>query len=65
MSNPIVAEVTKATGGYAKGAELGFENEAKARKVLGDGNFKITRQQDGTPIEKPAPGKKADKEPAS
>ena len=53
MSKPVVAEVTKANARYPKGAELGFDSEAKAKSVLGEGNYKITRYQSGDPYEAP------------
>jgi hypothetical protein len=60
-SKPIVVEVTKATEGYQKGAVLGYESESDAKKVLGDGNFKITAHQDGTVYEAPkSSSKKSD-----
>jgi len=46
MAKPIVVQVTKQTGDYVKGAELGFDSEAKATSTLGDGAFKIVRYQD-------------------
>lgn len=50
----IVVETTRAVGTYPKGAQLGFDSEAKARSVLDDA-FKVTGYQDGTEYEeKPA-----------
>lgn len=61
MSRPIVVELTKATDAYPKGAELGFDTEAQARKALGeDASFKVTRYQDGGPYEAPKASKKAE-----
>ena len=51
MSKPIVVEVTKTGTDWPKGAELGYESEAQARKALGDGAFKVLRHQDGSPVE--------------
>lgn len=45
MAKPIVAQLTKASGGYPKGTELGYASEAVARKHLGD-DFKIVRYTD-------------------
>ncbi len=53
MAKPIVVQVTKATDDYIKGAEFGFDTEAKAASTLGDGNFKIVRYQDQSPYEAP------------
>lgn len=53
MSKPIVVETTKATAGFPKGAELGFDTEAKAAKILGDDAFKVVRFQDGSVYEAP------------
>lgn len=52
MSKPIVVELTKDTNGYPKGAELGYDSEAKARKVLGE-SFKVVRYQSGDPYDAP------------
>ena len=54
MAKSIVVQVTKQTGDYLKGAELGFDSEAKATSTLGDGAFKIVRYQDFTEYEAPA-----------
>ncbi len=54
MSKDIVVQVSKQTGDYVKGAELGFASEAKATSVLGDGNFKVIGYQDKSPYEAPA-----------
>ncbi|MDQ3540652.1 MAG: hypothetical protein M3440_08195 [Chloroflexota bacterium] len=54
MVKPIVVQVTKQTGDYVKGAELGFDSEAKATSTLGDGTFKIVRHQDFSEYEAPA-----------
>jgi len=51
MTKPIVATLTKTVGAYPKGAELGFDSEAKAAKELGEGSFRIDRYQDGTLVE--------------
>lgn len=56
MSKPIVVEVTKQTEGYQKGAVLGYESEADARKILGD-DFKIVQYQDGSDYEAPKSAK--------
>ncbi len=53
MAKPIVVQVTKQTGDYVKGAELGFDSEAKATSTLGDGTFKVVRHQDQTAYEAP------------
>ncbi len=58
MSKPIVVEVTKATEAFPKGAILGYESEAQASKILGDGAFKITGHQDGTAMEVPRQSEK-------
>ena len=60
MSRPIVVETTKVTDDYPKGAELGFENEAKASSVLGEGAFKVTRYQDGGAYDAPKASPRAD-----
>ncbi len=60
MSKDIVVELTRAVGTYPKGAELGFASEAKATSTLGDGAFKVVRNQDGTAIDAPKPQKAAD-----
>lgn len=52
-SKPIRVQLTKATARYPKGAELGFETEAKAASVLGDGAFKVVSHQDGSTYEAP------------
>ena len=52
-TKPIVVQVTKATDGWVKGAELGFDSEAKATSALGDGTFKVLRHQDGSAVEAP------------
>ena len=62
MSRPIVVETTKVTDDYPKGAELGFETEAKATSTLGDGAFKVTRYQDGGAYEAPKASPRADTE---
>ncbi len=54
MAKPIVVQVTKQTDDYGKGAELGFESEAKATSILGEGAFKVVRYQDQTAYEAPA-----------
>ena len=46
-SKPIRVQLMKAAGGYPKGAELGFESEAKAASVLGEGAFKVLAYQNG------------------
>lgn len=43
----IRVQLTKDAGGHRKGAELGFETEAKATSVLGEGAFKILGLQNG------------------
>ncbi len=53
MSKPIVVEVTKDTEAFPKGAILGYESEAQAARILGDGAFKITGHQDGSAMEAP------------
>lgn len=55
MSRPIVARVTKQTDDYLKDAEYGFESDAAARKVLGEGNYTIDRYQSGEVYEAPKP----------
>lgn len=62
MAKPIVVELTKAANGYPKGAELGFATEAKATSVLGEGSFKVTRHQDGSPVEQPKTAPSASKD---
>lgn len=47
-SKPIVVAVTKDTAEWQKGAELGYANEAAAKKALGDGNYKILRHVDSS-----------------
>ncbi len=64
MSKPIVVEVTKATEAFPKGAILGYESEAQASKILGDGAFKVTGHQDGTAMEAPARPKRRRKKKA-
>ena len=53
MSKPIRVQTTKAVNAYPKGAELGFESEAKATSVLGEGSFKVLGYQDGSAYEAP------------
>ncbi len=53
MATPIVIEVTQDTEFWPKGALLGFESEANARKALGDDAFKVLRHQDGEPYDAP------------
>lgn len=60
MANRIRVEVTRTTDAWPKGAELGFDNEADATRVLGDGAFKVVSLIDGSPYEKPAEPKKTD-----
>lgn len=60
MSKDIVVETTRGIGDYPKGTELGFASESKATSTLGDGAFKVVRNQDGTAIEAPKPQKGAD-----
>ncbi len=60
MAKPIVVQVTKQTGDYVKGAELGFDSEAKATSTLGDGTFKIVRYQDFSEYEAPKASPRAD-----
>ncbi len=60
MSKDIVVELTREVGTYPKGAELGFTSEARATSTLGDGAFKVVRNQDGTSIEAPKSQKGAD-----
>lgn len=62
MANrPLQVRVTKATEDYQKGALLGYESEADAKKVLGEGNYTIERYQDGTEYEAPkSSSKKSD-----
>lgn len=63
MAKPVVARVTKDTSTHLKGAEFGFASESDARKVLGEGNYKIVGHVDGSPYEAPkkdAPKKDAD-----
>ncbi|MEJ7901903.1 MAG: hypothetical protein WKF63_08635 [Thermomicrobiales bacterium] len=60
MAKPIVVQVTKQTGDYLKGSELGFDSEAKATSTLGDGAFKIVRYQDFSEYEAPKAQKAAD-----
>lgn len=51
-SKPIVVELTKAVEGYGpKGATFGYDSEAKAASVLGEGAFKVLRHQDGGEVE--------------
>lgn len=52
MSRPIVVETTREADGFPKGARLGYDSEAQARKVLGDG-FTVVSYQDGTEYEAP------------
>ena len=59
-SKPIRVQLTKAAGGYPKGAELGFESEAKAASVLGEGAFKVLGNQDGTAYDAPKRAAKKD-----
>lgn len=56
---PIRVEVTRQAAGYPKGAVLGFESEAKAASILGEGTFKVTAYQDGSTYTPPAPKKPA------
>lgn len=51
---PIVVQLTKAANGYPKGAELGFDSEAKATSALGEGAFKVTGYQDKSEYTAPA-----------
>ena len=60
MTKPIRVQLTKAVNAYPKGAELGFETEAKATSVLGEGAFKVISNQDGTLYEAPRKAAKAD-----
>lgn len=60
MTKPIRVQTTKATAGYPKGAELGFETEAKATSVLGEGAFKVLGLQNGQPYEAPKRTAKSD-----
>lgn len=64
MTEPIVVETTKQTEGYPKGSELGFASVAKAESVLGEGAFKVVRNQDGSEYQAPkqAPAKTASKD---
>ena len=55
MSKDIVVETTRVIGEWPKGTELGFASEAKATSTLGDGAFKVLRNQDGTIYDAPAP----------
>jgi len=60
MAKPIVVQVTKQTGDFLKGAELGFDSEARATSTLGDGTFKVVRHQDFSEYEAPKAQKAAD-----
>lgn len=63
MTEPIVVETTKQTEGYPKGAELGFASVAKAESILGEGAFKVVRNQDGSDFqESKKSSKTADKD---
>ncbi len=59
MTKPIVVETTRQVGDYPKGAELGFESEARARSVLDDA-FKVTGYQDRSEYEAPKAQKTTD-----
>jgi len=60
MTKPIVATLTKAVGAYPKGAELGFDSEAKATRELGEGSFRIDRYQSGEVYEEPKASRSSD-----
>ncbi len=47
MANPIRVQLTKASGDWPKGTELGFDSEAAASKSLGEGTYKVTGTIDG------------------
>lgn len=53
MSQGIRVVTTKATDTWIKGTELGFDSIADADKTLGEENYKITANADGTPYQAP------------
>lgn len=53
MSKPLRIRLTRASGSYARGAEVGVASEAIAKKHFGDG-YTIVGYDDGTPYEKKA-----------
>ena len=60
MTKPIRVQMTRKTDMYPKGAELGFDSEAKATSVPGEGTFKVLSYQDGQPVPEPKSPPKAD-----
>lgn len=54
MSKPIRVQLTKAVPGYGpKGSQYGYDTEADATRVLGEGAFKVLGNQDGSLVDAP------------
>lgn len=61
MTRPVVVQFAKASGPYPKGAEVGVQSAAVAKRVYPDAT--IVRYQDGDPYEAPKPAKSPAKDP--
>lgn len=64
VNKPIRVRLTKASGAYPKGAELGFASEKAAASVLEEGAFEVVGYQNGEAWDgggKKSPAPKPDK----